>query len=139
LAPLRAVYGQIPFLRYALSLPPRSLVPWDVWVARSHLAISDEYEIYWCVFDEIIEYLRPIVEETLDAAAKHLTAKLPERGWESVANWAERRMKRNWSYRYRVSFLPDKQFWEQFDKYLYSVGVRKFSAADLYEKKARKS
>jgi hypothetical protein len=32
-----------------------------------------EHLIYWGVFDEMTEYLRPIVEVTLDAAARYLS------------------------------------------------------------------
>jgi hypothetical protein len=91
LAPLKLIYAKIAFLRYALCLPPASLVPWDVWVAKSHLAFNDHYELYWAVFDEVVEYLKPIVTETLDAAAHRLRDRDAATADVTAINWAEAR------------------------------------------------
>ena len=63
-----------------LALPPASLVPWGVWVAKSHLLFDECYEIYWIVFDRMVDYFRPVVMETLDAAARCLDGKFPKPG-----------------------------------------------------------
>lgn len=138
LLPLKMIYAHIPFLRYALALPPAALVPWDVWVAKSQMAFSDYYEIYWLVFDEMIEYLRPIVAETLDAAARRLSSQDALTGDVSAINWSSRRLGRNVSYAYGTSLSRDKRFWEEFDTYLAGRGVRRFSAVEAYERRHNK-
>jgi hypothetical protein len=139
LAWLKAVYAQVPLLRYALALSPASFAPFDVWVARSHLAFNDYYEIHWGVFDEMVEYLRPAVMETLDAAAEKLSLQDPTTGNANVTviNWALRRLGRNLSWGRSLPFAPDRQFWEQFDQMLASRGVRHFSATDAYDQRRK--
>lgn len=137
LVSLKAVYAQVPLLRYALALSPPSFVPLDVWVARSHLAFNDYCEIHWGVFDEMIEYLRPIVVETLDVAAERLSQRDPTSGNANVSliNWALRRKGSNLSWGRSLPFSPDRQFWEEFDRMLDGRGVRRFSATDAYDQR----
>jgi len=132
-ARLTMIYAQLPFLRYALGLPPPSLVPWDVWVAKSHIAFTDYHQIYWAVFDEIIEYLRPTVTETLDAAAQRLATRDPLSVAVTAINWAQRRLGSNMSYGHIPSFEGDRHFWERFDDHLEARGIRKVSAADAFD------
>jgi hypothetical protein len=94
LASVRMVYAQLPFLRYALALPPASLVPWDVWVAKSRIAFGDYYEIHWAVFDEIIDTASDCHGDTeSDGAASR--ARDPLIGDVTAINWAQRRLGRN--------------------------------------------
>jgi hypothetical protein len=139
LASVKMVYAQLPLLRYALALAPASLVPWDVWVAKSRIAFADYYEIYWAVFDEIIEYLRPTVTETLDLAAQRLAARDPLAGDVTAINWAQRRLGRNLSYGYSPSFEGDRNFWEGFDAHLAARGVRRISATDAFDSSKKRS
>jgi hypothetical protein len=132
LAPLKMIYAQLPFLRYALSLPPASLVPWDVWVAKSHIAFSDYHELYWAVFDEVVQYLKPVVSETLDAAAHRLRDHDVATADVTAINWAEARLQTDVSHGYFPTFEGDLQFWQRFDAQLKTLGVCRFSAADAY-------
>ena len=132
LAQLKLIYAQLPFLRYALCLPPASLVPWDVWVAKSHLAFNDYHELYWAVFDEVVEYLKPVVIETLDAAADRLRARDAATADVTAINWAEGRLHTNVSHGYLPSFEGDLQFWQGFDTQLKARGAYRFAAADAY-------
>jgi len=120
-------------------LPPPALVPFDIWVARSHLAFNDYYEIYWAVYDEMVEYLRPVVVETLNAAAERLSQQEPTGADApiSVLNWALRRKGQNTSWGRALPFSLDRQFWEHFDQRLDGRVRRRFSATDAYDRRKK--
>jgi hypothetical protein len=89
------------------------------------------------MFDEMIEYLRPIVVETLDVAAERLSQRDPTSGNANVSliNWALRRKGSNLSWGRSLPFSPDRQFWEEFDRMLAGRGVRRFSATDASDQR----
>jgi hypothetical protein len=133
LQPLKWIYGQLPQLRYALALFPHSLVPWEVWVAKSQMTFSPYEELHCAVFDEILAYLTPIVDGTLTAAATRLSAD-PEQ-WQDVqaVTWALKRLSRPLSYAPPRVVFPLREFWQWFDSHLESLHVRRFSAAAAFD------
>jgi len=139
LGAVKMVYAQLPLLRYALSLPPASLVPWEVWIARSRMAFDDCAEIHWAVFDEIIQYLAPQVRETLDAAARRLARRDPLAGDVTGLDWALGRLGKNYSYVQTLSFEGDREFWVRFDDHLKARGLRTFSAVDAFDRQGDRS
>jgi hypothetical protein len=132
--PLKWTYAVLPQLRYALALSPHALVPWEVWVGKSQMAFSPYDELHCAVFDEILDYLTPIVDGTLTAAATKLVTEFAEGHDVQGVNWALKRQKRGVSYAPPRVELPLREFWEWFDNHLESLRVNRFSAVAVFDR-----
>jgi hypothetical protein len=122
---LEYVYRQAQLLRDALALPA-TMLPWSLWLARARVTFGDAEDMYCGTHDEIVEYLRPLVEELLKKGRQELSAEEPNAENAAALRWAT-----SYGVYYRVPTefdLSPRSFWREVDELLSKRGALKFPA-----------
>lgn len=123
------LYRQVELLRQALGLSYADILPWALWVARSRVTFGDE-QLYWGTYDEIIAYLKPLVDEALEAATKRFRAEEVTIENAIAKSWAESRAGMPVVYLARSSLEgAERSFWEAIDERLKQSGALRYRAA----------
>ncbi|MBN8609166.1 MAG: DUF4365 domain-containing protein [Deltaproteobacteria bacterium] len=129
---VQTFYEQLLHLRRLLGLAWDNVIPWEAWVARSRVTFSEREVFHWGTHDEVVEYARPLVAETVAAARRILVAQDANVANAAAKSWAESDPADNCFTTYRVDTSFENQseeFWSAFDEGLRRRGALRGSAA----------
>jgi hypothetical protein len=117
-------FDELLTLREAVGLSNADILPWIIWTERSRLFFPDGGGLlYWGIYDELVTYLKPFIEETVERAKTLL-----EREDPTPANAAAKALvdkeKRGYAVSYRFDFgLQDSLDWNKIERILDEKGA----------------
>jgi hypothetical protein len=127
---LHYVYSQTKLIRGALGLST-DMLPWAVWTARARAIFPSEEHLTWGIYDEVVLYIDPLVQEALAEARRQLDAEEPTSD-NSSAKW--------WATGYHMHFVVPTDFdaegvgfWRRIDEQLRRRGALKFDVAQAVQ------
>jgi hypothetical protein len=122
---LQYVYRQTKLVHDALGLLT-DMLPWAIWPARSRATFGNGEDLYWGTYDEVVAYLRPLVEEALAVGKKQLDAEEPT---------TENTAAKHWAGGYQIHWAYNEfdalgiEFWKRVDEQLRRREALLFEAA----------
>lgn len=122
------VYEETKRLRTALGLDNKGFVPWQWWLIRSTTIFGDGSELHNGVHDEIVDYLKPHVDEILTGAKRILDSEELNSLNFSVKNALEIR---GVVYGAPTVATLSKEFWTAFEEHLDARRAKKFSLSKV--------
>lgn len=123
---LNFLYDETLALRLALGASNKGVVPWILWAFRSTSVFGDAGEMCYGIHDEVLLYLKPLVDEVRGLAKAILDEEQP-----SFLNFAAKTALENPGIIYSVPLarkLP-AEFWEAVEEHLSARGAKKYDLA----------
>lgn len=103
------------------------IFPWQLWIARSRVALGANENLYWGIFDEIIAYLQPFVERIIALGRSRLLAEKPATRNLAALSWANNYLV---EHRVRLDFeFAPMDFWARIDAILAGNGALRWPVA----------
>ncbi len=135
-AMLPYVYRQVGMARRALGLSA-SMLPWAMWPARARLVFPNARGITWGIHDEMLDYMRPLVQELLTQGRAYLDAEAPS---------AENAPALSWANDNTIRFESETEFdtaslsvWQSIDRRLAASGAKRWDMAHILSQARRPS
>lgn len=113
----------------AVGLNMASVIPWELWVARSNKLFGDSEAMYWGVHDELIRYLKGFFRQAVEVAVRILDAQVATPQNAGAKAYASRHLGKGYiSWRFDTGYRQlDKKVWEQMEAILGKVDALEFT------------
>jgi len=117
-------FDELLTLREAVGLSNGDILPWVIWTERSQLFFPDDGQLlHYGVYDELVTYLRPFVEEAVERA-KALLSKEDATPENAAAKALVEKEQKGYDVSYRFDFrLRDKLDWGKIERLLEEKGA----------------
>jgi len=125
-ASLNFLYDETLALRSALGASNKGIVPWILWAIRSTSIFGDGEEMCYGIHDEVLLYLKPLIDEVRELAKEILDQEQP-----SFLNFtAKTALERpGIIYGAPVAQSFPAEFWEAVEEHLAARGAKKYDLA----------